>query len=368
LNKDINTYIGIDIGGTKIAIGMVDEKGNVYDFQIIPTEVELGYNHALKKITGLCNKMISKYSSSHRFVALGIACPGPIDHVKGIIVNPANLWTWEGANIVNDIKEIIEIPVFLEHDTDAAALAENWVGVGNNSQDLVYITVSTGIGAGLILGGKLQRGSFGAAGELGHTIVKPDGRRCQCGAYGCLDEMASGRILPKRAKNLKQNYKINGSLYLFKEYIQIINPEFILDLNKLDSAIIAYPEFQNLEKSVSNGGLSKMLENNVDISSKEIGDFALSGDAFATFLIIESAFYLGLGIVNLISTLDPQAVVLGGGLMNLWEIYNPMICFTIRMFLKQVPFGRNKILRAKLSEKVGLIGAARAAMLNTILY
>lgn len=357
-------YLGIDIGGTKIAIGLVDKSGIVIDFFKIPTDKQKSYKNTINEIIKIYVEITKKISKSSKIKAIGIACPGPVDSKNGIIVNPANLLSWSGANIAEDIYKKTGVTSFLEHDISAAALAENWIGIGKDYEDMVYITFSTGISAGIINNRQLINGAFGSAGEFGHMIIKPDGPKCHCGSYGCLEELACGRTFFKRAKNIKCNYESYGTAYLFSRYIQIINykiEDFQENFGKSGSI---QKDFHNLEISIIKGDLAFLINNGRNISAKEIGDLAEKGDAFAKFVYWESAFFLGIGIVNLISLIDPQAIILGGGLTKSWDVYYPVLYSTIRSFLKQVPIERYRILKAKLGDQVGVIGAARAAMLN----
>ena len=303
--------IGIDIGGTKIAIGVVDENGKILSNIQFPTEVELGPENALKQIISYVSEMREKHQE---IAGIGIGCPGPIDTTKGIVVNPPNLKTWHGYPVVQEIESAFQMPVRLLNDADAAALGEYFFTYRNTYKHVLYLTVSTGIGGGIIINGRLYEGASSGAGEIGHSVIEPNGPLCSCGKRGCLEALASGTAL---TRIWKQRLAAAGSP---------IEPTW--------------------------GG-------------KELFVQAAAGDSLANKVIEESSEYIALGLSQTIQTLNPELLILGGGVVIGQPEFYEKIWKKLSAYLLDPHKQALQMERASHGAMTGVKGAAASILENS---
>jgi glucokinase len=196
-----DAVLAIDIGGTKLAAGVVDPAGTMRLRAEVPTRAAEGLEPVLGRIIGLGRELLERAAASGLVVRrIGVGCAGPVDRRRGMVFNPPNLPGWERVALVERIRAALGLPTILENDANAAALGEYRYGAGRGAGSLVYYTVSTGIGGGIVLDGKVWHGLADAAGEVGHVTVRPDGPRCGCGNRGCLEAMASGPSMVRRTR------------------------------------------------------------------------------------------------------------------------------------------------------------------------
>jgi glucokinase len=238
---------------------------------------------------------------------IGIGSTGPIDPISGVIGNVNFMPTWEGSNPVADLTRIFGVSVAMENDGDAAALAEAAWGAGKNRKRLIYVTIGTGIGGGIILDGHLYRGVDGAHPEIGHHVVDPSGPECLCGFHGCWESLAAG---PAMVSWLESNM----------------------------------PEEHPHE---------------ADRTARKICELAQAGDALAVKAVQREGHYLGLGLANLVTMFAPDAIVLGGGVMNSAVLFLEEIRRTICRCCRFVPYEKTELMLASLGRDANLIGAAR---------
>lgn len=306
--------IGIDLGGTKILSAIVDGGGNIICRVKIPTESHLGKNAVIEKLKSSVASllMISKLSLDD-IKAIGIAAPGPILTGKGMILNPPNLPGWKKVPLKAILEKAFRKKIFIENDADAAAVSERMFGAGRGSKNMIYITVSTGIGGGVIIDGKLYRGTVGGAGEAGHMMIKFDGRKCGCGNLGCLEAMASGTSMARIASELLKKNKSS-----------------------------------NIPRYAEDGKITAL---SVELAAR-------AGDKLAKDIIDKEAFYLGIGVSNLVNLFAPDIVVLGGGVMNMADLLLKKIISTVKKCALSPSREHVRIVRAKLKHDVGVLGAA----------
>lgn len=252
--------IGIDIGGTKVAIGIVDQEGNVIDRKIIPTDLTISPLEMVHKISHETTDLIHQSGTSEALITgVGVGAPGPLDSRNGMIVCPPNLTGWVDVPIVEELKKSFAVRVVLENDANAAALAEKWVGAARKNDHFIYITVSTGIGAGLYLNGNILSGTRGNAGDIGHIVVNPAYGECQCGQSGCLESISSGTAIAQHGSNLvgeKLTTKEVFDLY-FKNHPKIVS--FIQEAFKnLGVVCVTMINLFDPEKIVIGGGVSEV--------------------------------------------------------------------------------------------------------------
>lgn len=310
--------IGVDLGGTKISCALADLTGNIIETQVVATNASEGEIAVLNRIINVIDKvMLNTNTVKEDIKSIGIGAPGPLDAKRGIIIEPANL-PFTNFDLVTPIKEKFNIPVHLDNDANAAAIGEFMFGAGKGTENMVYITVSTGIGGGAILNGKIYRGRTTNALEVGHTTVEPfSSARCNCGNLGCLEALSSGTAIAKRAKDAV--------------------------LSNIDTTL-------------------KMYET---ITSYEVFKEAENGDKVAISIRDSALKYLGVGVTNIINTFDPDKVVIGGGVSKAGEIVFDKIKEVVaERGLKTITEGC-EIVPAELGTDAGVVGAVALAILQS---
>lgn len=294
----------VDIGGTKIAIGMVDAQGRLVSRTETPTGADGAYSTALDRIATMLRD--TSRQAGAEITGIGIGSTGPVDPVTGEIGDVNFFPHWNGSNPVRDLERMFHVSVAMENDADAAALGEAGWGAGRGKSRLVYVTVGTGIGAGVILDGQVYRGVGGAHPEIGHHLVDPSGPQCMCGFSGCWESLAAG---PAMVGWIDRN---------------------------------APPDYPR-----------------AGLTAKRICELARKGDAWALRAVEHEGHYLGLGLANLITMFVPDVIVLGGSVMNSAELFLDRIREVIASSCRFVPYEKTELALASLGEHTNLIGAAR---------
>ena len=262
------TVLALDIGGTKLAAGIVTGDGRVLSRSVIPSHATEGPWSMIDRLVDLGRRMVDEAGvSPSRIAGVGIACGGPLDPETGIILSPPNLPGWDRIPLVDAVTERLGLPAAVENDATAGALAEWWFGAGRSHavDDLVYLTILTGVCAWLVIHGRLYRGVAGNAGELGHLTVVYDGRPCGCGRRGCLEAYASGTNIARRAR-----------------------------------------------EAISAGETSTLADLQT-FTAKDVAEGARAGDPLAGRIWDETMAMLGSGVANILDAFNPALVVLGGG-------------------------------------------------------
>jgi glucokinase len=277
--------VGVDLGGTKINVLLVDEKGNILARDNRPTEAEKGKDQVIEKIKNMVLKVLKDADLSLEDIeGIGIGFPGIIDRDRSVTLYAPNLGEdWKKEVPIGEIlSNYFDLPIELENDVNLVAWAEWLVGAGRGTRTMISIAIGTGIGSGIILNGKIWRGSHGIAGEFGHTTVLPDGPLCGCGNTGCIEAIASGSAIEKYTRSIIQNY-----------------PDSII-------------------WKLCDGDLNK-------ITVRTILDAAQKNDPLAIHVFDRAGYYLGIALANYIHIIDPERVVIGGGVANVKDfIGNPM--------------------------------------------
>lgn len=296
-----NYSIGIDIGGTNIRTALVSEEGKVIKKVKLPSE-----DRVLESLLDSIEKVINR-----DVTGIGIGVAGLIDHNKGEVLISPNLPAIEGIHLTETLRERFKVPVFIENDANVAALGEKRFGAGKEFNDIVHLTLGTGIGGGIIYNNRLMNISA----EIGHMVIVAAGIPCSCGNNGCLETYASAKaILSKAIKSLE-----GGAESL----------------------------------------LRKLYEGNFyRLTSEDIYTTALDGDGLSRDVLREAGKYLGVGIANIINIFSPQAIILSGGLIGAWNIYVQEAIKEASKRSFKILFDRTKILPSVLKDDAGLIGAA----------
>ncbi len=295
----------VDIGGTKIGVGVAGDDGRVLSRAECPTDAERGYAEALVRIEHLLRDTATKAGAELN--GIGIGSTGPVDPFTGEIGDVNFFPAWRGQNPVADLTRIFGVQVAMENDADAAALAEAAWGAGKDKQRLIYVTVGTGIGAGIVLDGRLYRGVDGAHPEIGHHVIDASGPLCMCGFHGCWESLAAGPAMVS--------------------WLESVMPQ-------------DYPHRDHL-------------------TAKRICELAREGDELAGVAVEREARYLGLGLANLVTLFTPDAIVLGGSVMKSAVLFLEEIRKTICRCCRFVPYEKTDLTLASLGEDANLIGAAR---------
>jgi glucokinase len=303
---------GIDIGGTKIAVAVAYPDGRVIAKRTIPTDVEKGPHEILERTMSLVGELAREARGA--LTAIGVGCAGPLDVVRGLILSPPNLPGWDEFPLVELLKRRFGVPVVLENDANAAALGEQRFGAGRGFENLVYITISTGIGGGVIVDGRIVRGVGSGAGEVGHMTIIPDGPVCGCGGRGCLETLCSGTAIARRASEALAE----GAQSILSAY------------------------------------LSTGRER---ITAARVTEAARCGDRFAEEFWSETVGYLSLGVGNIIAILAPEAIILGGGVSMAGEQLLGPLRQRLKEQVRMAPVNDIHLLQAGLGSESGLYGA-----------
>jgi glucokinase len=263
--RGVKSYWAVDVGGTKVEIGVGQESGQWLATRRIPTP-ELGKGSDIAPRLAAALLGLAKEAGGEKPVAVGIGSPGPLDTEQGLILQSSNLPDWNRVPVVPALQKALGVPAFLENDATAAALGEWRFGAGQGVDDLVYLTISTGIGAGIVAGGVLLEGTAHNAGEMGHVVAKPDGVPCHCGLRGCFETVASGTAIGR-----------------------------IGEERRAESPLLrAHPG---------------------PVDAPAVFQAAREGDAVAQAIVDEAATWLGWGVGTVINLFNPKRVVLGGGVI-----------------------------------------------------
>ncbi|MBU0686578.1 MAG: ROK family protein [Candidatus Margulisbacteria bacterium] len=311
--------IGVDLGGTKISAALADHKGNLIQQIKVPTQASLGKNAVINNMVRTINELILvKGIKLNQIKAIGVGAPGPVLVDKGIVENPPNLTGWKRVNLKRILQKKLHCKVILENDANLAALAEARVGAGQGIKNFVYITVSTGIGGGIIINGDLYRGANGAAGEVGHFIVDQTGNKCGCGNLGCLEAMASGLAMRKIAvRKLRERYS---------KILELVDG----DIDRVDAEVIARA--------------------------------AKAGDALAKEIIHEIVDVLAKGFAGIVNILNPSLIVVGGGLANIGSLLFTPLNKRVKKYALPTTGRAVKVIKAKLGDHAGVIGAIQVCL------
>jgi len=305
--------IGIDVGGTKVLGGVVTETGEILETTRRETPREGG-----SALTQTIADVALELSKKYPVASIGVSAAGFISSDRQTILATPNIAGWNGVNLDQELTQIIGKRIVLENDANAAAWGEFKFGAGRGRQDLMLLTLGTGVGGGLILGGALFRGAFGIGAELGHLRLIPDGHLCGCGIRGCLEQYASGSALMRHARE----------------------------------AINASPDLARNLLARGDGTLEGLKGHHITEAAREGDPVALA--AFSTM-----ASYLGAGIASLCAVIDPSCIVLGGGVIDAGEIF---LGPTREAALRLIPFsGKHPypdIVPAELGNNAGLVGVA----------
>jgi glucokinase len=316
--------LGIDLGGTKILTVVADKQGRMLSRDHSITPAKEGEQAVVKSILESVGRALDQaHISPPDLTAIGVGAPGLSNPETGILFTSPNLPGWKDVPLRDIIEKELGRKAFLINDANAAAVGELYFGAGRGTRNFIYITVSTGIGGGIIIDGKIYTGSIGTAGELGHMVIDDEGPLCKCGNRGCWEALTSGTALAREAR-----YRIQ------------------------DGAKTSIPQ-------LAGGDLEK-------INAEVIHKAAQAGDNLANELIARIAYYLGVGLANLINIFNPEVIVIGGGLSNIGDmLLKPAFEEAGRRAFKP-SYQAVRFARAELGRNSGALGAAAFALEKVI--
>jgi glucokinase len=306
--------VGVDLGGTQIRAALADGEGRILRRTSCLTLAEEGVEPVMGRIKGAIYEVMGA-TERGQVQGIGIVAPGPLDPWKGVIMKAPNLPGWRNVPLKNLMEEEFDLPVFVGNDANLAALAEQRFGAGLGIADLIYITVSTGIGGGIIAGNRLLLGAQGFAGEVGHQTIEAHGPRCNCGNIGCLEALAAGPAIAGRARELIRN---------------------------------------GAETAITD-----LVGDDLDqITAKLVNQAAQAGDPVAIELFRRAGFYIGIGIVNLLHLFNPSLIVIGGSVAKAGDLlFEPIRATVHQRAMASYYWENTPIVPATLGDDVGLLGA-----------
>jgi glucokinase len=304
-----------DLGGTHLRVGTVDRNGKICCRQMQPTPQAEKPNEIVRALIDAVHECARKSEAQGGVLsAVSVVVPGTVNVADGVVVKAPNVPCLDGFRLAAALESELEWPVILENDANAAAIGEMWRGAGQGYCTLICVTLGTGVGGGIILDGKLWRGADGSGGEIGHIGVDPfAGVACTCGSRGCLEVYASATAIVRMTREARPRYP------------------------------------------------NSILHNTEDLTSAKIYQAGREGDELAIEVFRRMGVYLGIGLASLINVLNPEIVVIGGGLSNGWELFEKHMHQQVIERAFPIPARRVKIVRAQCGDDAGLLGAARLA-------
>ncbi|MDP2576215.1 MAG: ROK family protein [Gemmatimonadota bacterium] len=311
--------VGVDIGGTTINVGIVpSEGGSPLAFRTKRTESQRGAKFVVDRVVKMIKESIQEVMKGEghpldAFAGVGIGSPGPLDRKTGTVISTPNLG-WRNFPLRDLIQNAVGLPATLENDANAATYGEWWLGAGRSVNNLVGVTLGTGIGGGVVLNGEIYHGASDAAAEIGHMTINSTGRKCKCGNYGCLEAYASGPAIALRA-------------------------------------------IEGLEAGAESI-LTQMAPNLEDITAETVFEAVVTGDRYASEVVSDTAKFLGTGVANVINLLNPEMVVIAGGVTKAGEHLMVPLRAEVRLRAFKVAEEACRIVPAQLRTTAGVIGAA----------
>ncbi|MEO8945728.1 MAG: ROK family protein [Gemmatimonadaceae bacterium] len=311
--------IGVDLGGTNLAVGAMPADGSrEIGLRTLPTHAELGADAVSDRIATMIESVVidlNRETGADRddILGVGIGSPGPLDRETGVVIFTPNLG-WRDYPLRDEISKRVNMRATLDNDANCATLGEFWRGAARGGRDVIGMTLGTGIGGGLVLGGRLYHGASDAAGEIGHTSIESNGRRCKCGNYGCLEAYCSGPAIAERAREALEN-----------------DPSPIID-------------------ALVDGDISRL-------TAHVVYEAARRGDTTAREVVRDTARFLGTGLSNLINIFNPDTVVLAGGVTQAGEALMLPLHAEVKRRAFKPAVDACRIVLGSLTDSAGVVGA-----------
>ena len=306
-------YSAIDLGGTNVRAIVADLDGKVLGEDIRPSRASEGLDATIDTMVAALEAASAGAAISLADLkGLGIASPGAVDSANGIVPEAPQLVGWKDVPLVRLMNDRLGLPAWLENDANAAALGENRYGAGQGTKNMLYLTVSTGVGGGIIINGDLYRGTRGAAGEMGHVIIDINGPPCGCGGRGCLESLASGTAIARRGRELVERGEAPR--------------------------------------------LAEISRNEGRVSAEMIAQAATDGDEVSRRLFEDVGTYLGVGLAGFVNIFNPEAILIGGGVARSAELFMPQARRVMEERAMRAPLEDVRLGLAELGDRIGSLG------------
>lgn len=312
INSRACLALGVNIGGTKIVTVLTDLDGTVIERHETPLDRTWSTDRQISQIISAIEEVIPNHGLRERLIGVGVGIPGLLDSAKGISVFAPNLG-WRNMPIKDILEERLEIPVIIDNAVRVGALGERWWGAGQSAKNIVALYVGTGVGAGMILDGRLYRGSQEASGEIGHVVVAENGAKCSCGNRGCLEAMVSGPAIVRQARDLLRT----GRKSILEDYVHSGRP----------------------------------------LTGELVYEAAINNDSVAVEVMQEVAKNIGIGMSIIINLFNPDLLVFNGGVSRSWDLIKPTVMATVRQRVL-ASCDNVEIITSELGDSVGALGAA----------
>ncbi len=315
-------YVGLDVGGTSMKAGVVSEDGKPLSNVSLPTEASKGQEYGLERMCETIELAVSKAKlTMGKIRAIGVATPGTMDIPGGIILDPPNLKPWANVPVRQYIHEKFNLPTAFQNDANAASYGEYWVGAGREYNSMVLFTLGTGVGGGIVIGDRVIEGEHSHGAELGHMKIEmTNPRQCGCGRWGCLEAYASATAVVKRT-------------------------------------------LEALKKAEESLHLADISQSEQGLTSRDVFEAASNGDTLGDRIVEETAFYLAVGSINMMHSINPNAIVFAGGMIAAGESFLNRIRKHVLGMAFPVPGERTTLRYAQLGNDAGFIGAAACGRL-----
>lgn len=333
--------VGVDLGGTQVRVAVLQGAMLLSRVNLLTGE-ETHPNRLIPRIYDALQQALDEAGTrSDQIIGIGISSPGPLDSHTGIVFDPPNLPGWHNVPLRDLFKVYYDMPVFIENDANTAALGEYLFGAGRGSKSMVYMTISTGIGGGVIIDGKLMSGIIGTAAELGHMTIDRHGPRCNCGNIGCLESIASGIAIARRA-----NEALAEDTTFLNWMSERLSDNTIVSKRATLPANIDEPGQKNL------------------VDARLVAEAAAEGVPLACEIIRDAAEAIGIGLINVIHIFNPELIILGGGVTQIGTLLMEPALYIVQERAMKVPRDAVRIVQAQLGPDVGLVGAGALVYSN----
>lgn len=313
--RSAGLIVAVDVGATSVDVALTTLGSQILAYRGEPADVRFGPQPVLDRVKALVAELLEEQGASREdIVAVGLGVPGPVEQASGLLTVPPIMPGWDRYPIREVFVREYAAPVFVDNDVNVMALGEHWGGVGRGIDDMIFVKIGTGIGSGILIGGRLHRGHQGCAGDLGHVIVDPSGPNCTCGNRGCLEAMAAAPAMVARAERCARDG---------------------------ESAVLA-----------------EMLGEEGELSARDIGEAARRGDTCALDVIRRSGRLIGQTLASLVSVLNPSLIVVGGGVSHVGNALLAEIRSTV--YQRSLPLATRNlpIVMSELDDVAGLTGAS----------
>jgi glucokinase len=310
-----NLVIGIDVGGTKIAAGLIDRNASFIARGISHSHCGCSPDQVVDEIDQIVQRLLDTPNVDRSSIlGVGVGISGHVNGERGIVMTNSNLPDWDYYPLRDTLKTCLGFPVVIDNDANCAAWGEYRHGAGRGSKDMCYVTFSTGCGMGIVINGRLYRGASGTAGEIGHTVVNPDGPLCSCGKHGCLMSYACGMALDQMARDCLQSGE------------------------------------DTLLKAVCGDCPDK-------VSAEQVAEAARQGDQAALRLLDLAGRYFGIGLSTIVQVINPDTIVIGGGLVHIGPLLLEPCIKSLNENIHPVLVDSARIVMSELWNDAGVIGA-----------